>query len=169
MDDTISDISSLSDDGSDYDGSHDDNIPHILFVTTQYPNIPDENNSIITTNDNDINTTQHQSAIVQPKQSIPTDIHNTLLSNWPTATTNPETIISYLESAWQQIPQHNSTHVLLTSPHETLLNRKGHIMRARERKKKRRKLRDNSTLTSHYVQSESETQSESVPTSELET
>jgi hypothetical protein len=165
----MSSISSLSDDGSDYDGSHDGNTPHILFVITQHPTAPEENNSIITTTDKDINTTQHQSAIVQPPKPISTDIHSTLLSNWPSATTNPETIISYLESAWQQTPQHNNTHVLLPPPHETLSNRKGHILRARERQKKRRKLRYNSTLPLHYVQSESESQSESIPTSELET
>jgi hypothetical protein len=169
MDDTISDISSLSDECSDYDGFDEDNIPHILLDTTQYSSVPDKNDSIITTTDKDINTTQHQSAIAQPPKPISTDIHNTLLSNWPPATTNPETIISYLERAWQQTPQHNNTHVLITPPHETLLSRKGHIMRARERKKKRRKLRDNSTLPLHYVQSIPESQSESVPTSELET
>jgi hypothetical protein len=39
----------------------------------------------------------------------------------------------------------------------------------KERQKKRRKLRYTSTLPLHYVQSESESHSESVPTSELET
>jgi hypothetical protein len=47
----MSSISSLSDDGSDYDGSHDSNTPHILFVITQHPTAPEENNSIITTTD----------------------------------------------------------------------------------------------------------------------
>jgi hypothetical protein len=118
MDDTISDISSLSDDGSDYDGFDDDNIPHILLDTTQYSSVPDKNDSIITTTDKDINTTQHQSAIVQPPKPISTAIHNTLLSNWPPATTNPETVTSYLESAYTG----NQTYISDPNKHSALLD-----------------------------------------------
>jgi len=173
-DDTISNISSISDDGSDYDGSEDDSTPTIFFVTIQYPTIPVENNSTINTTDKYINTIENQSATVQPPKPISTDIHNTLLSNWPSATTNPGTIISYLENAWQQIPeQHNSTHVLPILPQETLLNHKIQTMRARERQKQRRKLRANSTVPLHHIQSKSKPQSQSdsdsVPTSEPET